>query len=97
MTSTASRCRASRCREKLDALDRHAPIAVAELIAWLQQEASLLCQLARGRLVAGHYRYGDRGLRDLDADELLGEAAEELADAIVYMSFRAQLGGRKRK
>lgn len=76
---------------KLELFDRHAPQAVAELIEWLQASADDLIAVARGRHVTGHYRYRDRGVFDKSIDDLRAEAAEELADAIVYSARQIHL------
>lgn len=76
---------------KLEAFDRHAPDAVRFIITWLTENHGDLVAVARGRHVTGHYRYADAGLFEFDTDALLAEAAEEVADAIVYLARRIHL------
>lgn len=73
---------------KLAVFDEHAADAVAFLIDWLGDHGTDLVAVARGRHVEGHYRYGDRNFLEWDDDELLAQAAQELGDAIVYISRR---------
>jgi hypothetical protein len=73
---------------KLADFDRHADGAVRYLAAWLDEHAAALITMARGRLVEGHYRYRDRLMYEYSNDELLAEAAQELADAINYVALR---------
>lgn len=76
---------------KLDIFDRHADQAVDDLIGWLMQHRGDLIAVARGRHVLGHYRFQDVGLFEHDIDGLTAEAAEELADAIVYTARKIHL------
>lgn len=76
---------------KLDTFDRHADRAVDEIIEWLTEHRADLIALARGRHVEGHYRYGDKGLFEYGGRELQAEAAQELADGIVYVARRIHL------
>ena len=76
---------------KLDVFDANAKTAVRFLIDWLRDNPDDLIALARGRHVEGHYRYGERGLFEYDDAHLLAESAQELADAIVYISRRLHL------
>lgn len=73
---------------KLAVFDTQATNAVEFLIDWLGDHAADLIAMARGRHVEGHYRYQDRNFLEYDSDELLAQAAQELADAIVYISRR---------
>lgn len=76
---------------KLAAHEEWAPTAVRFLIDWLRDDGSDLIAVARGRHVTGHYRYADANYLEYDADRLLAEAAEELADAINYIARRLAL------
>lgn len=76
---------------KLDLFDRNAQAAVDEMVAWLTDHGGDLIALARGRHVEGHYRYEDKGLFEHSHRDLLAEAAQELADAIVYLARRKHL------
>jgi len=80
---------------KLDVFDSHAEDAVSFLIQWLTDHGDDLIAVARGRHVEGHYRYGDVGLFEHDTGGLLAEAAQELADAIVYTARRIHLTGKE--
>ncbi len=76
---------------KLADFDKHAPAALSWLISFMEDYANPLVDLARGRQVAGHFLYGDRLMYEFDRDRLAAEIAEELADAIVYASYRLSL------
>lgn len=77
-----------RCVErKLDAHDEFAAGAVKYLIDWLQDEPEPLLAMARGRHAEGHYRYGDTLMFEYSQEELKAEAAQEIADAICYVSL----------
>ena len=71
---------------KLRDFDSQADAAVTWLIAFLDEYRPELVHLARGRQVLGHFRFRDRLLYEYSRDELTAETAEELADAIVYIS-----------
>jgi hypothetical protein len=71
---------------KLSVFDAHAERSVAFLIAWLTDHAPDLIAVARGRHVTGHLLYGDRNFLEYSDERLLAETAEEVADAIVYVS-----------
>jgi hypothetical protein len=71
---------------KLEAFDWNAEQAVDEIIDWLTRHRGDLIAVARGRHVTGHYLYADRNFAEWDTDRLRKEAAEELADAIVYLT-----------
>lgn len=77
--------------EKLVEFDGYAEQAVDELVRWLKAEGNDLIVQARGRLVRGHYAFGDAYMFELDQQRLLGEASEELADAINYIARRLVL------
>lgn len=71
-------------QEKLVVFDRHAEQAANQLLVRLTAERASLIALARERHVAGHNRWGDGKLFEYGIQRLRDEAAEELADAIVY-------------
>lgn len=83
----------TRLQAKLDAFDTHAPAAFDELLKWLQRDREALIAAAKGRLVEGHYRYGDRLMYEYGQKELLAEASQEIADAINYLHLRVQRAG----
>lgn len=76
---------------KLEAFDRFAPRALEFLIVWMGQHPDDLIAVARGRHITGHYRFQDAGLFEHDRAGLVAEAAEEIADAIVYLARKLQL------
>lgn len=76
---------------KLEQFDRHADLAVDEIIVWLRHHRRDLIAVARGRHIEGHYRYQEAGLFAYDDNHLLAEAAQEIADAIVYLARRAAI------
>lgn len=76
--------------EKLASFDEHADEAVDELLAWIARDRDALIAAARGRLVEGHYRYGDRLMYEYDIDTLRAEASQEVADAINYLHLRVE-------
>lgn len=75
---------------KLDAFDSHSQAAFDELLEWLHRDRDALIAAAKGRLVEGHYRYGDRLMYEYSQDELKAEACQEVADAINYTHLRVQ-------
>lgn len=75
---------------KLAAFDANANTAVDYLIDWLQRDRDALIAQAKGRLVEGHYRYGDRLMYEYTQDQLLAETSQELADAINYITLWQQ-------
>lgn len=70
--------------EKLAAFDLYAPAAVRYLIDWLRDNPEQVIAVARGRLITGHYVYGDTRMFEYDQGRLLKEVLEELADGVVY-------------
>jgi hypothetical protein len=76
---------------KIADFDRQADAAVTWLIAFLDEYREPLVHAARGRLVEGHFRYGDRLMYELDRDQLAAETVQELADAINYIARRLDL------
>lgn len=74
--------------EKLADHDRFAPAAVRFLIDWLRDDPEPLLAMARGRHAEGHYRYGDTLMFEYSQAELEAEAAQEIADAICYLSLK---------
>ena len=73
---------------KLAAHDEFAKAAVRYLIDWLRDDPEPLLAMARGRHAEGHYRYGDSLMFEYGQEELAAEAAQEVADAICYLSLR---------
>jgi hypothetical protein len=73
--------------DKLATFDRFAPLAVDVIVEWLARDRDALIALAKGRLVEGHYRYGDRLMYEWDNQALRAEASQELGDAINYMAL----------
>jgi hypothetical protein len=78
---------AATVQSKLAAHDEFAPAAVRYVIDWLREDPEPLLAMARGRHAEGHYRYGDSLMFEYSQDELVAEAAQELADAICYLSL----------
>lgn len=76
---------------KLHGFDLHSGEAVDYLIEWLSSEREALIAMARGRHVWGHYRYNDSLMFEYNEHQLKVEAAEEIADAIVYLARRLQI------
>lgn len=75
---------------KLNAFDKHSRVAFDELLEWLHRDREALITAAKGRLVEGHYRYGDRLMYEYTQEELQAEASQEVADAINYLHLRVQ-------
>ena len=73
---------------KLAAVDRHADKTHQFLLQFLTEYWEELVLMAKGRLVRGHFHWQDRNYKEWDADRLLAELAEELADAINYGTER---------
>ena len=80
-------CPPSPAVDKLLAHDEYAKAAVQYLRDWLRDEPEPLLAMARGRHAEGHYRYGDRLMFEYGQDELVAEAAQEVADAICYIAL----------
>lgn len=59
----------------------------------MRGEPDELIAIARGRHAWGHYRYGDGLMYEYDQDELVANAAEELADAINYLALMLRRRG----
>jgi hypothetical protein len=76
---------------KIGDFDRHADEAVTWLVNFLEDYREPLIHAARGRLVEGHFRYGDRLMYELSRDELAAETLQELADAVNYIARRLTL------
>jgi len=76
---------------KTQDFDRHADAAVSWLIAFLEEYREPLIDAARGRLVEGHFRYGDRLMYEYTAEQLNAETVQELADAINYQARKLDL------
>lgn len=75
---------------KLEQHDEYARAAVQYLRDWLRDEPEPLLAMARGRHAEGHYRHGDSLMFEYDQPTLTAEAAQELADAICYLSLFLQ-------
>lgn len=88
MTRTDQSARGRPLEDKLADFDRHADLAVSYLVAFIEEYREALIHQARGRLVEGHFRYGDRLLYELTPAELLAETSQEVADAINYLARR---------
>ena len=73
--------------QKLADHDEYAKAAVRYMIDWLRDEPEPLLAMARGRHAEGHYRYGDTLMFELTQNDLQAEAAQELADAVCYLSL----------
>jgi hypothetical protein len=43
--------------------------------------------MARGRHAEGHYRFGDSLMFEYGQEQLVAEAAQEIADAVCYLSL----------
>ena len=74
--------------DKLVSVDRHAVKTRAFLHGFIDSYYDELVLMAKGRLVRGHFQFGDRNYKEWDADRLLAELSEELADAINYATER---------
>jgi hypothetical protein len=72
---------------KLEQHDEFAPAAVRYIIDWLRHEPEPLLAMARGRHAEGHYRFGDKLMFEHSQETLLAEAAQEIADAVCYLSL----------
>jgi hypothetical protein len=79
---------------KLEAHDEYAKLALRYLIDWLRDDPEPLLAMARGRHAEGHYRYGDTLMFEYGQDELVAEAAQEVADAICYLALNLQRASR---
>lgn len=77
-------------REKLRLHEEHAPSALEFIVRWLGEEPELLIAVSRGRHAEGSLLYGDRLMYEYDDERLLSEAAQELGDAINYISTLLQ-------
>jgi hypothetical protein len=69
---------------KLDAFDDWASTASRYLIDWLRDDLDEILQVARARLITGHYVWQDKYMYEYEQGRLQKEVLEELADAIVY-------------
>lgn len=83
-----SSARCTTVQRKLEQHDEFAQAAINHLIEWLQNEPEPLLAMARGRHAEGHYRYGDKLMFEYTQAELDAEAAQEIADAICYLSLK---------
>jgi hypothetical protein len=74
--------------QKLEAVDRHSEKTRAFLHAFIDQYWDEIGVLAKGRLVTGHFVFGDRNFKEWGPERLLKENIEELADARNYLTER---------
>ena len=74
--------------QKLLEVDAQQEKAITFLIAFLTEYRDELALQAKGRLVRGHFEYGDRNYKEWGPERLLAEISEELADAINYATER---------
>lgn len=72
--------------EKLDVFDRHADEAVDHIKLWLETNRTELLTVARARHITGHYVHGDGNFMEWTSGRMRSEAAQEIADAIVYVA-----------
>jgi hypothetical protein len=72
---------------KLAEHDEYAKSAVRYLIDWLREDPDTLLAMARGRHAEGHYRFGDSLMFEYGQEQLVAEAAQEIADAVCYLSL----------
>lgn len=73
---------------KLASIDRRDAQTKVFLAAFIDEYWDELLLMAKGRLVRGHFEYGDRNYKEWGPERLLAELAEELADAINYAAER---------
>lgn len=78
----------SSLKGKLDAVDRHGETVKVFLHGFIEEYWEEIGVLAKGRLVTGHFIYGDKNFKEWDATRLLKENLEELADARNYLTER---------
>ena len=76
---------------KLQTHERYAHRALVCIRQWLETDDEGLLAMARGRHVWGHYRHGDTLFYEYSPEQLLSEAAEEIADCINYWARRLEL------
>lgn len=76
---------------KIADFDRNADAALTWLVNFLEDYREPIIHAARGRLVEGHFRYGDRLMYELSRDELAAEIVQELADGVNYAARRVDL------
>ena len=76
---------------KLADFDRNARPAARWLALFIEEYEDALIHAARGRLVEGHFRYGDRLMYELSREELAAEIVQELADGINYAARRLDI------
>lgn len=77
--------------EKIAAFDAKAPAAIRWLSLFLEEYEDAIIHAARGRLVEGHFRYGDRLMYELSREQLAAEIVQELADGVNYAARRLEL------
>lgn len=76
---------------KIADFDRNADAAITWLVNFLEDYREPIVHAARGRLVEGHFRYGDRLMYELSREELAAEIVQELADGVNYAARRLDL------
>ena len=74
--------------QKLLEVDAQQDKVRAFLIGFIEEYWDELLLMAKGRLVRGHFQYGDRNYKEWDDARLLAELSEELADAVNYAAER---------
>lgn len=79
--------------DKASIIDKHemsAQIKLEDLIARDSWEE--IIQIAKGRHILGHYEYGDTNLMEWSDGKIVAAVLEELADALVYLSWLEERG-----
>ena len=74
--------------DKLAAVDRHGEKTRSFLHALIDEYWEEIGQVSKGRLVTGHFVFGDRNFKEWPPERLLKEIIEELADARNYGTER---------
>lgn len=75
-------------REKLAEFDSHVDDAFDDLLNFIVDHEQAIKALARGRLVTGHFIYGEGLMFEFDPNRLDKERIEEIADAVNYSYAR---------
>lgn len=76
---------------KLTDFDRQADAAFDWLKVFMDEYREQIIQVARARLITGHFVHGDKYLFELDRGRLAGEIIEELADGVNYAARRLDI------
>ena len=74
--------------DKLAAVETHSDKTRAFLHSFVDEYWDEIGQVAKGRLVTGHFVWGDRNFKEWGPERLLKEMVEELADARNYCTER---------